>query len=226
MRYGLIADSPVERLGIAANLAPIPLIDGYAFVFSRALIVATGLGVFDALADESLTADQVAARAGTDARATERLLGLLGPMRYVRRSRDGRYRLTRMARKFITGGRGTTVRDAVLMKELEWRWLEGLEDFVRSGEPLDVHDGMTSEDWRLYQRGMRDMASFVGPELARRVPMPAGARDMLDIGGSHGYFSVALCRRYPRLRATVLDLPGATEHAAARCSRPRRWATG
>ena len=37
---------------------------------------------------------------------------------------------------------------------------------------------------------------------------------MLDIGGSHGYFSVVLCRRYPELRATVLDLPDAVEHAA------------
>jgi predicted O-methyltransferase YrrM len=36
---------------------------------------------------------------------------------------------------------------------------------------------------------------------------------MLDIGGSHGYFSVALCRRYPELRAVVLDLPQAVEQA-------------
>jgi predicted O-methyltransferase YrrM len=37
---------------------------------------------------------------------------------------------------------------------------------------------------------------------------------MLDIGGSHGYFSVAFCRRYPALRAVVLDLPEAVKHAA------------
>ena len=37
---------------------------------------------------------------------------------------------------------------------------------------------------------------------------------MLDIGGSHGYFSVALCRRHPGLRAVVLDLPQAVEKAA------------
>jgi hypothetical protein len=29
-----------------------------------------------------------------------------------------------------------------------------------------------------------------------------------------GYFSVAICRRYPELRATVLDLPEAIKHAA------------
>jgi predicted O-methyltransferase YrrM len=37
---------------------------------------------------------------------------------------------------------------------------------------------------------------------------------MPDIGGSHGYFSVAICRRHPGPRATVLDLPSAIEHAA------------
>ncbi len=37
---------------------------------------------------------------------------------------------------------------------------------------------------------------------------------MLDIGGSHGYWSVLLCRRHPELRATVFDLPAAVERAA------------
>ena len=44
--------------------------------------------------------------------------------------------------------------------------------------------------------------------------MPDWATDVLDIGGSHGYYSVALCRRHPELRAVVLDLPQAVEHAA------------
>ncbi len=37
---------------------------------------------------------------------------------------------------------------------------------------------------------------------------------MLDIGGSHGYYSVALCRRHPDLRAIVLELPEAVAAAA------------
>src|SRR5437762_687641 len=79
---------------------------------------------------------------------------------------------------------------------------------------LDVHAAMSGDDWGLYQRGMRAQATFAVPEVARRTPVPRGARDMLDIGGSHGYFSVALCRRHAGLRATVLDLPAAVAHAA------------
>jgi hypothetical protein len=37
---------------------------------------------------------------------------------------------------------------------------------------------------------------------------------MLDIGGSHGYHSVVICRRHPGLRSVVLDLPQAIRHAA------------
>jgi SAM-dependent methyltransferase len=37
---------------------------------------------------------------------------------------------------------------------------------------------------------------------------------MLDIGGSHGYYSVVICRRHPGLRSVVLDLPQAVCHAA------------
>ncbi|PRC49425.1 methyltransferase type 12, partial [Mycobacterium sp. ITM-2017-0098] len=33
-------------------------------------------------------------------------------------------------------------------------------------------------------------------------------RSLLDIGGGHGWYSAQLCRRYPRLTATVFDLPG------------------
>ena len=214
MRYGLIAENPLERAILASGLVPEPLIDGYAAAFARALMVATKLGIFEALRDGPMTALDVAARAGTDARATEKLLNLLLSMRYVRIGRgDERYALTTKARRWVLEGGKRSQRDTVLMKFLEWDWIERLEDFVRSGEPLDVHGTMPPDGWALYQRGMRSMAELIAGLLVRRVPMPAGAREMLDIGGSHGYFSVALCRKHPGLRATVLDLPQAVEQA-------------
>ena len=51
--------------------------------------------------------------------------------------------------------------------------------------------------------------------VARHLPLPRLARQMLDIGGSHGYFSEAICRRYAQLRATILELPAAIKHAAS-----------
>jgi SAM-dependent methyltransferase len=61
---------------------------------------------------------------------------------------------------------------------------------------------------------MRAQAGLAAGWLARALKLPDGATRMLDIGGSHGYFSVALCRRYPQLSAVVLDLPQAVAEAA------------
>jgi 2-polyprenyl-3-methyl-5-hydroxy-6-metoxy-1,4-benzoquinol methylase len=57
--------------------------------------------------------------------------------------------------------------------------------------------------------------------VARHLPVPQSARQMLDIGGGHGYFSVAICRRHPQLRSTILELPEAIEHAAPLLAKER-----
>ena len=214
MRFGIIAENPLEAVGLASGMVPTPMLEPYGAAFGRTLMVATKLGVFEALAEGPMTASAVADRCGSDGRATEKLMNLLVGMRHLRRSKDGVYRLTKVARTWLLEGGSRSMRDMVLMKFLEWEWIEGLEEFVRTGEPLDVHARMDADDWRLYQRGMRAQASLLGDWLARRLPMPTNATTMLDIGGSHGYLSVALCRRHPELRSVVLDLPEAVEQAA------------
>lgn len=213
MRVGLMAENPLESAVVASGIVPIAMLEAYAPVYARAIVLATKLGVFEALRDSGRSAQAVAETCGTDARATEKLLNLLVTMRYLRHRR-GTYALARHVRRWLLADAPGSIRDVILMKELEWSWIDQLETFVRDGRPLDVHGTMSADDWGAYQRGMRAQANPLASWLARRVPVPAGARDMLDIGGSHGYFSVVLCRRHPELRATVLDLPDAVAHAA------------
>jgi 2-polyprenyl-3-methyl-5-hydroxy-6-metoxy-1,4-benzoquinol methylase len=212
MRFGAIAQNPLEWVVLASGLVPTPFLDTYAVAWSRLIMAATKLRLFEALAAGPLSADEVAARCGTDPRATEKLLNALVGLRYLK-VKNGRYRLAPVASRWLLEGSPRSVRDNVLQRYVEWGWMEHFEAFVQHGTPLDVHATMSREDWGLYQRGMLAQARFGAPEVARRTPVPRGARDLLDIGGSHGHFSAALCRRHPALRATVLDLPQAVEHA-------------
>ena len=50
--------------------------------------------------------------------------------------------------------------------------------------------------------------------IAGAVRLRKDADSMLDIGGGHGHFSAAFCRRHPRLKSTILELPEAIPHAA------------
>jgi 2-polyprenyl-3-methyl-5-hydroxy-6-metoxy-1,4-benzoquinol methylase len=112
-------------------------------------------------------------------------------------------------------------RDQNLLHYLEWHWWEHCEEYVRTGQPLRVHQNMTTEEWSVYQRGMRSGIELPAQWVARHLGLPRSARQMLDIGGGHGYFSVAICRRYPHLQATILDLPEAIEHAAPLLAKER-----
>jgi SAM-dependent methyltransferase len=97
----------------------------------------------------------------------------------------------------------------MLLRFLEWQAIEGTEEFVRTGKALDVHSLIEGEQWGTYQRGMRSLARLSAGEVTRRIRISAGARTMLDVGGAHGTYSAAFCRRHPNLKATILDLPQA-----------------
>lgn len=214
MRLDAVGENLIERLLARTNLAPWPLVHTQiAYTLARVVMAATELGVFETLGGEPLTAVQVAARCATDPAATEKLLFALASAGYAA-ARDGGYVLTPRSRKWLRRDSRHSLADMMLLQFDGWELIGRSEEYVRSGRPLDLHESLDAERWPVYQRGMRAMASALAPELARRVPVPRGARTMLDIGGSHGYFSVVLCRRRRRLRSVVLDLPEAVVHAA------------
>jgi SAM-dependent methyltransferase len=176
-------------------------------------MAATKLGVFEALRAGPRTAAAVAAECGTHPHATNKLLDTLVSSGYLQLAGD-QYALAPIARKWLLKDTPQSMHDIVMLRYVDWEWLTHLEEFVVTGTPLDIHRELPPEHWALYQRGMRSLASATVGEMTRRTPVPKGARTMLDIGGSHGYYSVALCRKYPGLRSVILDLPEAVEHAA------------
>jgi SAM-dependent methyltransferase len=214
MRLGPVAENPIEWVIARLNITPRPLLETQiAYTLARLIMVGTKLGVFEALADGPATPEAVAERCDTNPVGTEKLLFALAGAEYVR-AEDGGYGLTPVSRKWLLRGSPHSIADKLLLQFHEWDWLERAEDYVRTGEPLEIHSMTDAGEWDLYQRGMRAMANAFAGEAVKRMPMPKDPKDMLDIGGSHGYYSVALCRRKSGLRSVIIDLPQAVEHAA------------
>lgn len=214
MKIGAIPESVLEWLALRFELAPRALVDTHAaMMLARTVMAGAELKIFDALAEGALSAEETAARCGSAPGPTALLLDALAACGYLR-FRNGRFALTRRARPWLLSASPNSVRDKLLLQIVEWRWLENLENFVRSGQPLDFHESMPAEERDLYHRGMRALAGVAGREVARRIPVPRGARRMIDLGGSHGHFAAEICRRHPGLSAEVMDLPEAIETAA------------
>lgn len=214
MKIGAIPQSLLEWMGLRLGAAPVPLVETHAaMLLAQTVMAGVELGLFDAMADLPRSAAEITAHCSLAPEPAAQLLDALAACGYLSYA-GGRFALTRRARPWLLGSGNKSIRDKLLLQAVEWRWMEALPDFVRTGQPLEFHDSMTSNERSLYHRGMRALSGVAGAEVARRIPVPRGARRMLDLGGSHGHFAAEVCRRHPGLSAEVLDLPDAVEASA------------
>jgi SAM-dependent methyltransferase len=204
-----IATTFLERLiFFSTNQGPAPLFDLMGALGFKATLTALKLGVFEALADGPLDAERLGSKVGASARGLTFLLEALVPLGYVAKSDLG-YRNTPMTEKWLLARSPTAVGDLFYyFDDMLSRW-STLEDSVRRGVPArDAGELFADrpESWRCYHAGMRAIARLLSQEIVQTVRLPAGARRLLDLGGSHGLYSAAFCREHPELHATIFDL--------------------
>ena len=210
MRLGVVAESLLERIALALGRVPEPIVDTQLmYTMARTIMTASERGVFGALATGPMAAEEVAEACSTDPRATRQLLNALTGVRYL--TYDGeRFALARRMRRWLDPASPLALHDKLHMQlAFEWRFVEHYDRYLAAGEPLEMHETLQGDDWRIYQRGMEALARVSASEVARRTPVPRAASTLLDIGGAHGLYAAELCRRHSRLDAEVLDLPEA-----------------
>lgn len=212
MRLGVIPENIIDRIALASGRMPTPLLETFwGVALGTTVIVATRLGIFESLAKTKKTAEQITEDTGYNHQALETLLNALNGFGYLKR-RKGYYSLTKKAAKWLTKESSSSMHDAILFMGEILDMLADIETAVKSGETKNFHSSdKTSEFWENYIRGLATFARFAGPEIVRKVSLDKKAHKLLDVGGGHGLYSVAFCRKYANLQAEVLDLPGAVE---------------
>ena len=214
MKYGVIPTGLSERLALAFGKVPIPLLDSlYGILKARSLMAGVRLGVFEALASGPQKSSELAPRLKLDERFLDLLLRNLVLAGYLAQ-RDGGYGLSKLGRRTMVPGGDLEMFGYVLWNYEQWEMVARLDDAVQCGRGVDFHNSLKDpEAWGHYQRGMLELARLEATTVARKVPVPRGARSLLDVAGSHGLFGAAICRKHPPLRSTVIELPEALTQA-------------
>ena len=212
-----LTTNALERVVLTGlNSQPALLLDYFSALGFRAAIAGVRLGVFDALDEGPATAAEVAQRLGTDKRSTGSLLEALTSLHYLRRRGD-RYANAPTARKWLTKEHAPDFVEATRFLEMAALDLWGdLEQAVRSGRPVrPFYEWLEADASRsaAFQVWTRWIAGAVAPEIVRRVPLPGGARRLIDVGGGHGRYAAAYCRARAGLSAVIFDLPTALRSA-------------
>jgi hypothetical protein len=195
-----------ERILFKRNKLPTPILDAFANVLSgKALMLSNSSGIFDALAESPKSAGEVAAAVGLSVRGTEALLESMEAAGYV--SRQGhQFRNTQTSEKWLVSKSPHSIGNLVRYFEMLFQRWQYLGETVAEGGPrTPYYDFFTDSDWRTYVSGMMDLARLLMPEVLNVVVLPADATRLLDLGGSHGLYSIELSRRYSKLTAEVVD---------------------
>lgn len=175
---------------------------------SATFLAANKLGLFAKLGDMSLTAAEIASAIGARTDNVEGLLRALCSLKLLRKEGE-HYANTPTAKVFLVPGRSTYLGEAIqYMQDVYHAW-GNLSEAISNGGPAtspQLQLGGDDSKTRSFVLGMHNRALAIAPGIVEKVDL-TGMRNLFDVGGGPGTYSLLFCTKYPDLRSEVLDLP-------------------
>ncbi|MBI5858248.1 MAG: hypothetical protein HZB42_11455 [Sphingobacteriales bacterium] len=203
-RYSLI-----EKILLSKDIIPHPFGDA---AFSVGLGFALGssvkLRIADALTENYQDAGAIAAKAGCSATGTELILDCLEALGYTLK-KGNQYAFNKRGFKCLSPHSEKNFRYFILFCDYLYKGYLHLDETIKTGKrpQSSMLENMTPYEWELFSRAMIDISQTNVKEVTLKIPVPKTAVKLLDLGGSHGLYSIELCKKHAQLNAIVMDLP-------------------
>jgi hypothetical protein len=179
-------------------------------VEARIVQSAVQLAVFETLPNGPLSSQQVAVRLGLEPNATELLLNALASMDLLDKQL-GNFSLTDVARRYLLKSSSEYLGGMIRFDASLWGCWEKLPEAIRSGKPVrrpDMYQGDPCET-AVFISAMDSLVKSRGdPEALAAALDWSKVKMLLDVGAGPATYPIALCRRFPNIHATIVDLPG------------------
>lgn len=179
----------------------------YAAFPAFAVLAGMQLDVFTPLKDGPMEAKTLANALGV-------LEDKLTPLLYslaaagLLEAKNGRFSNTPEADKFMVRGRPDYIGGLSGFYNMLYHTTLNTAESIRTGKPqakIDYH-ALPEEELLSFFRKQVYSSLRGGKEIAEKLDFSKFER-LLDAGGGSGGVSIAICNKYPHLRATVADLP-------------------
>lgn len=189
----------------------------FGFMASKALFASLHVDIFGALSDGPKTVPSLSRSLGIVERRLETLVTALVAVGLLTRN-GARVANSPASEQYLVRENPNYFGD-YLRYQIDrqmYPFMANLEK-VLVGESGEV-DYATYGDWmadeaqaELFSRSQHSGSLGPGAILARKLELGPDATALLDVGGGSGAFSIMFCKRYPALKATVIDFPNVIE---------------
>jgi SAM-dependent methyltransferase len=186
------------------------------FMASRILLSGAELDLFTLLAQEPLTAEDIAAKTKTGLRGIVILLDALSALGFLGK-KDGRYQAVPSVASLLSATASDSILPMVLHMATVWQNWSQITDIVRGKTTpgLKAKGALAEGNRKAFIGAMHVVASKAAPEVVAAIN-PGEARRLLDVGGGSGTYTLAMLSAKPEMRGTLFDLPPVIELARDR----------
>jgi precorrin-6B methylase 2 len=186
------------------------------FMESRILLTAAELNLFSHLAEKPATAMELCDELDAEPRGLTILLDALAAMGLLEKQQD-RYRTIPEAVPFLSKDSPRSVLPMILHAAHLWDAWSALTRITRgTGSSGDETSAVRDAD---------ELSAFIGAMHVVGMPMaqkivaavqPGPARNLLDVGGASGTYTIAFLQAAPEMKATLFDRPAVIRMARDR----------
>jgi SAM-dependent methyltransferase len=180
---------------------------------ARIVQAAVELQIFDAIGNDAFDSGTVAKSLNLEPRATDLMLNALTALGLLCKRAD-RFRLTDVSARYLKRGTSEYLGGMIRFDASLWPCWEQLPDAIRNGRPVRPAN--------MYQEDPAETETFIGAmdslvkargdaEVMGKAFDWNNATELLDVGSGPATYPIALCKRFPALRATIFDLTGTLE---------------
>jgi acetylserotonin N-methyltransferase len=188
-----------------------------AFRRSKVMFAAVALGVFDRLDSGPASVKVLAHDLKANFDGLERLLDTCVGLQLLTRN-GAEYANTPVATAYLCCSSPRQMTGYInFSNDVLWKLWDHLEDAVREGSnrfkqafgwdgPMFANIFRTEQSKREFSLGMHGFGQISSPEVVAAFDL-SRFQALVDLGGATGHLAIAACQRYPKMRASVFDLP-------------------
>jgi ubiquinone/menaquinone biosynthesis C-methylase UbiE len=181
---------------------------GYGFKHAAVLWAAIELSLFTRISEGASTIEEIAAACGISPLNAERLVVACTALGLLEKA-DGRYANAPDVEEYLVEGKKRYFGAWSLIGKADFADWVNLGERLSSSEPpsvLGIYEKLMPEQHEMLTRAMFNVGLGAGHKLAKQFDF-SNHKLVLDLGGGSGAYCVALCRRFPNLKAIVFDFP-------------------
>ena len=171
---------------------------------THVVFTAVRLKIFTILSNKKMTVKEIASECGGITVPLKPLLDACVCMGLLA-FKNWKYINSHFSQVCLVEGESLYIGNLIELQHDESKHWDKLYDIIIGNKKKKVKNGLGEDQHRTFITAMNNLGMLGEAESLKNSVNLTGCKNLVDVGGGSGLYSVYFCQRYPELKVTILD---------------------